>query len=123
MSTQDDRDPGLQPERTLLSWQRTLILVGIVGLLYLRGPLVPGDTAVPSPPLMVRLAVMAVLLILGAVLGLHLWSRWRGTRNGARDPVTGEPPLTVARPWAMAVLCAAVLGLCVVLVLTVLLFP
>lgn len=121
MSAQQNRDPGLQPERTLLSWQRTLILVVVVGLLYLRGPLVPGDSAIPAPPLTVRLSVMAALLFLGTALGLHLWSRWRGTANGMHDPSRGGPPLTVARPWAMAALCAAVLGLSVLLVLTVLL--
>ncbi|WP_369974535.1 DUF202 domain-containing protein [Nocardiopsis sp. FIRDI 009] len=117
----DNRDPGLQPERTLLSWQRTLILVFVVGLLYLRGSLVPGDTAVAQAPMGVRLATLTLLLLLCAVLALHLWYRWRRTGRGLRDPATGGPPPTLASPWALGLLSAGVLGVCVVLVLTVLL--
>ncbi|MCY9786378.1 DUF202 domain-containing protein [Nocardiopsis sp. EMB25] len=117
----EDRDPGLQPERTLLSWHRTLILVFLVGLLYLRGALVPGGVAVTEAPVGVRLATLAALLLLCAVLGLHLWYRWRRTGRGLRDPATGEPPPTLASPWALGLLSAGVLGLCVVLAVTALL--
>lgn len=114
------RDPGLQPERTLLSWQRMLILLAVVGLLYLRGPLEPGTGPVPEVAPLLRLGFMAFTLLLGAVLGLHLWLRWRRTFHGLREPGTGRPPLTVARPWAMALLCAGVLTMTVVVVATVL---
>lgn len=124
MTTPVDRDdPGLQPERTLLSWQRTIALLIVVGLLFLRGPLVPGDNAVPVAPPVVRVAAMAGTLFLGVVLGLHLWLRWHRSEHGTRAPGTGKPPLSVARPWAMVLLCAAVLALSVILVLTVLLVP
>ena len=115
-----ERDPGLQPERTLLSWQRMLILLAVVGLLYLRGPLEPGSTVVPevAPPL--RVGFMGFVLLLGAGLGLHLWLRWRRTSHGIRDPRTGQPPLSVASPWAMAVLCTGVLAMTVTVVATVL---
>ncbi|WP_017606871.1 DUF202 domain-containing protein [Nocardiopsis alkaliphila] len=113
------RDPGLQPERTLLSWQRTLILLAVVGLLYLRGPLVPGSTVVPEVPFPFRMGVMALSLLLGAALGLHLWSRWRRTENGLRERGRTEPPLNVARPWAMVVLSVGVLVLTVAVVATV----
>lgn len=113
------RDPGLQPERTLLSWQRTLILMILVGLLYLRGPLVPGISVLPQAPPLVRVGVMGVTLLLGAILGLHLWLRWRRTEYGSREPCSAQPPLNVARPWAMVALSAGVLALSVAVVVTV----
>ncbi|MBQ1083507.1 MULTISPECIES: DUF202 domain-containing protein [unclassified Nocardiopsis] len=115
------RDPGLQPERTLLSWQRVLILLTVVGLVYLRGPLDPGSTVVPEVSPALRAGVMAFTLLLGAGLGLHLWLRWRHTRHGLREPGTGRPPLSVARPWAMVLLSAGVLALTLFVVATVLL--
>lgn len=120
MTPGEERDPGLQPERTLLSWQRMLILLVVVGLLYLRGPLEPGSALVPEVAPVLRVGVMAFTLLLGAGLGLHLWLRWRRTDHGLRDPETGRPPLSVASPWAMALLSAGVLALTVVVVLTVL---
>ncbi|MEU3018076.1 MULTISPECIES: DUF202 domain-containing protein [unclassified Nocardiopsis] len=114
------RDPGLQPERTLLSWQRMLILLVVVGLVYLRGPLDPGSTVLPDVGLGLRAGVMAFTLLLGAGLGLHLWLRWRRTGHGLREPGTGRPPLNVARPWAMLLLSAGVLALTLVVVATVL---
>ncbi|MFD6948700.1 hypothetical protein A6A08_15410 [Nocardiopsis sp. TSRI0078] len=114
-------DLGLQPERTLLAWQRTIALMVVVGLLFLRGSLVPSSSDVPEAPMVVRVAMMAVLLALGLVLGVHLWLRWRASEHGTRVPETGRPPMCLARPWAMAVLCVGVLVLSGVLVLTVLL--
>lgn len=113
------RDPGLQPERTLLSWQRTLILVVLVGLLYLRGPLVPGTAVVPEAPVPLRVAVMALALLVGAGLGLHLWLRWRRTDHGLREEGRSGPPLNVARPWALVLLSTSVLALAVAVAATV----
>ena len=114
-------DPGLQPERTLLSWQRTLILLAVVGMLFLRGALTHDAAAALRASPSVRVATTAGLLLVCAVLGVHLWVRWRRTAYGTRDPEGDGPPLSVARPWAMALLCATVLALSVVLVLTELL--
>jgi uncharacterized membrane protein YidH (DUF202 family) len=116
-------DPGMQPERTLLAWQRTIALLVVVGLLFLRGSLAPGDQAFPEVSTEVRVATMAGLLLLAAVLTAHVRLRWRASGHGTRVPETGRPPSSVAGPWAMVLLCAGVLALSCVLVLTVLLAP
>ena len=113
------RDPGLQPERTLLSWQRTLILVVLVGLLYLRGPFVPGAGVVPEVPAPLRIGVMALSLLMSGGLGLHLWQRWRRTEHGVREEGGSGPPLSVARPWALILLSAGVFALTVAVTATV----
>lgn len=116
MSGPVERDPGLQPERTLMSWQRTLILLVVVGVLFMRGSLVPETTQIPAPPLSARAAMMTMSLVLAGVLALHVQRRWRRLGHGTHDPETGLPPLNVARPWAMAAVCATVFVLSVVLV-------
>lgn len=124
MTTPVDRDdPGMQPERTLLAWQRTIALLVVVGLLFLRGSLAPGDHAFPEAPIGVRVATMAGLLLLAAALAAHVWLRWRASGHGTRVPGTGRPPSSVAGPWAMVLLCGGVLALSCVLALTVLLAP
>ncbi|MFL1376733.1 MULTISPECIES: DUF202 domain-containing protein [unclassified Nocardiopsis] len=117
----DRGDPGLQPERTLLAWQRTLILLVVVGLLFLRGSLVEGEPSIPQAPPVLRMALMIVLLFVASAIGLHLWLRWRRSRNGLSEPGTGGPPGAVSAPWAMVLLCAAVLVLGVVQIAAVLL--
>lgn len=104
-----------------MSWQRTLALVLVAGLLYMRGALVPGEAAVPEAPPQVRVAAMVALLIVFAAVSTHLWVRWRRTALGTRDPETGVAPTNVARPWAMFLLCAVTMAMSVLLVVTVLL--
>jgi uncharacterized membrane protein YidH (DUF202 family) len=43
MSDQAARDPGLQPERTSLSWSRTALIVAVNALLALRTGFVEGE--------------------------------------------------------------------------------
>lgn len=43
MSLAIERDPGLQPERTALSWTRTSLVVAVNALLALRSGLVHGE--------------------------------------------------------------------------------
>lgn len=122
MTTPVERnDPGMQPERTLLSWQRTLILLVIVGLLFFRGEMVPGEGGPFEAPLVVRTVTLIAVLVLTAVLGTHVWLRWRDSGHGVRAPDTGRPPSYVARPWAMLALCCGVLAMSGVLVVAVLL--
>ncbi|MFY7069441.1 DUF202 domain-containing protein [Nocardiopsis changdeensis] len=117
----DREDPGLQPERTLLAWQRTLILLVVVGLLFLRGELTTGANPIPQAPPVVRMALMIAFLFVAAIVGLHLWLRWRRSREGLRDPAgTGGPPRAVSAPWAMVLLCASVLVLALVQIAAVL---
>ncbi|WP_304452382.1 DUF202 domain-containing protein [Nocardiopsis sp. YSL2] len=116
MSGPVDRDPGLQPERTLLSWQRTLILLVLVGILFMRGSLVPEATHIPEPSIAVRATMMSMSLVLAGLLALHVQRRWRRFSHGTHDPETGLPPPNLARPWAMVTVCATVLVLSVVLV-------
>ncbi|WP_053619246.1 DUF202 domain-containing protein [Nocardiopsis sp. NRRL B-16309] len=116
MSGPVDRDPGLQPERTLMSWQRTLILMVLVGMLFMRGSLVPETTHIPEPSMAVRTAMMTMSIVMAGLLALHVHLRWRRCGHGTRDPESGRPPLNVATPWAMVTVCATVLVLSVVLV-------
>ncbi len=116
-------DPGMQPERTLMAWHRTIALLVVVALLFLRGSLAPGDDAFPQAPVGVRVASTAGLLFLAAVLAAHVWLRWRAGGHGVRAPGTGRPVPSVGGVWAMVLLCAGVLALSCVLVLTVLLAP
>ncbi|KIH97201.1 hypothetical protein LP52_20880 [Streptomonospora alba] len=96
----------MQAERTLLAWQRTLIVLVAVALLYLRDPLLPGGAQTGGEPLHRLFPVLGVLAALG-VLIVHLRRRWRITEHGLHDDTTGRPPAPVARPWALVLMSAA----------------
>ncbi|MDA8369697.1 MAG: DUF202 domain-containing protein [Nocardiopsaceae bacterium] len=110
------RDTGLQPERTLLAWQRTLIVIVVVTLLHLRIPF--GGEDVAGDGLLHRLPPALIMLIVAGVLLVHLRRRWRGTGHGLHDDPRGRPIAPVARPWALLLLSAAAAGLGVVVALS-----
>lgn len=110
MSEQPPRDSGLQPERTLLSWQRTVFLMVVVSLLYLRIPLWEsgegGAVGLPN-----RVLIAMGVLGTAILLAVHLRRRWRRTGHGLRDDATGTPPAPLARPWALVLLSTVVVVL------------
>ncbi|WP_131101875.1 DUF202 domain-containing protein [Streptomonospora litoralis] len=104
------RGTGLQAERTLLAWQRTLIVLIAVALLYLRDPFQEGGPQGGDDPLHRLIPVLGVLVAVGLLI-VHLRRRWRATEHGLRDDRTGRPPAPVARPWALVLTSAAVAAL------------
>jgi uncharacterized membrane protein YidH (DUF202 family) len=63
-----DRDPGLQGERTALSWTRTALVITVNALLAIRSGLVSGELA---------LTIVGIVLILAAI-GAVLYGSVRG---------------------------------------------
>ncbi|MFK4805050.1 DUF202 domain-containing protein [Microbacterium sp. ZW CA_36] len=83
-------DPGLQPERTLLAWRRTILAVAVAGLVGLR--LLPMTLGVWSLPL--------PLILLMAAVALHMASERRLRR--VYSALTATRPLPSAGPLTLA---------------------
>lgn len=95
MSETSPRDPGLQPERTGLSWSRTAFLMLLVSAILLRGGIVHHER---------WLALAGV----GLLAGTGAMYAWAGLR--LRFIMTSRAPVNAPSAWAMR-LTALVIGL------------
>lgn len=92
------RDPGLQPERTVLAWVRTAASMMVCGVVALREALVEEQ---------LFLALVGLTMLLGAAVVVGL-TRVRHRRlideRGARrvDPVLAIKPLVVSAALAIS---------------------
>lgn len=64
------KDPGLQPERTAMSWLRTQLVLFALGLLFLKAT---------EQSVIIALPVMGVIAMLSAILGTF-YCRYRFTQ-------------------------------------------
>ncbi|MCX0243008.1 MULTISPECIES: DUF202 domain-containing protein [Streptomyces] len=101
--TAEERDPGLQPERTRLAWRRTTLSCTVAAVLAVRQTLHGGAT---------KAAVIALSLSALAWLGF-LWVANRRVQSmgGARpQPMAAAAAITAAAcTVALAVFAAAML--------------
>jgi uncharacterized membrane protein YidH (DUF202 family) len=68
------RDPGLQPERTALAWQRTSLSAGVVAVLLLRTAVIRGSA----------FGLAAAACALAMVITAWLMGRRLGARHAPR---------------------------------------
>ena len=92
------RDPGLQPERTALSWRRTLLSLIVLDLLVWRSWLVAADGGRGAGVLATLGVCAGAAAAATAVLALCARARRRELRHG-----TAAPPAALMR-WATAAL-------------------
>lgn len=111
MSAAPPRDPGLQPERTLLAWRRTALALVVLSALATR------YLAVDLGPVAGALGGVGILLSAGAAASAHL--RYRAVVRDFAAADAGERPLpSGGRTLALvtvATLAVGVSGLAIVL--------
>lgn len=102
------RDPALQPERTLLSWQRTIAGTIVVALLYMRDPSQVADPGTAGLDPLYRVAVTVGAVVMSGVLVVHVRRRWKASGKGARDGDGRRVMAPLARPSALSFISAGV---------------
>lgn len=98
MTTAVHRDPGLQPERTLLAWRRTTLTA--VGVLLLCGRAFLHDHSVTH--------AVAVLLGVAVVGALGLGLAHRGRRYRADPQCRQHAPTVLLMLIAIGIACVGV---------------
>ncbi|MEV0553625.1 DUF202 domain-containing protein [Streptomyces sp. NPDC050597] len=97
----DDRDPGLQPERTRLAWRRTTLAGTVATVLAVKAALNGGANATG-----IAVAALCCALWLGFIAVAH--RRIRVLAEG------GEPTTLTPRHAGTAALCTVALAACAV---------
>jgi lysylphosphatidylglycerol synthetase-like protein (DUF2156 family) len=100
---QPARDPGLQPQRTRLAWQRTVLACAVTGVLAGRLALRHGLSPLPATAL--ALCAVAWLVFLAAA------------ERRARALTAEPPPALSARTAVLAAGCTVALAVCGAVVL------
>jgi hypothetical protein len=100
------RDPGLQGERTALSWTRTALAIAVNALLALRTGWAAGEPA---------LAVLGAILLLAAGAAVLYGNRRGRALAGHTAAVPTAPPAAAMGLATLATLLACVVGVASVL--------
>ncbi|MBO0596645.1 DUF202 domain-containing protein [Nesterenkonia sp. E16_7] len=98
-------DPGLQPERTVLSWGRTMMLFAVVGAVFLRW--------LPHYGLWTVGLTLSCAVVAGAIYATQRRRYSRQSRGIAAEQVEADVPAVLITTLATAVL--GLLGILAVL--------
>lgn len=97
-------DPGLQPERTLLAWRRTLMTLLVVCTIFLRW--------IPHFGLIALLPIIFSLMA-GILIQIGLNARYRKSAKGLKQERI-PPPMREVVVLGGAVIVLSALGICAV---------
>jgi uncharacterized membrane protein YidH (DUF202 family) len=89
------RDPGLQPERTLLAWLRTLLAMGVNDCLVIRAGWMGGHGSL----------TIAGALLFTMTAGLTLLALSRATQLHTASPTAPKCSLMILASSACAITC------------------